>query len=160
MNWTDERIEDLKTLWSDGLSCSQIAESLGGITRNAVIGKVTRLGLDKRKPHGNERSSWQRQPVRTGKRGQDGGLAFRLLKAQRPKIEQPQPIPMTQDQDIPIEQRKTLLELTNETCKWPVGDPGKPDFFFCGGESVPGLPYCIHHGRVAYAGYGSGRRAA
>jgi GcrA cell cycle regulator len=52
--------------------------------------------------------------------------------------------------EIPVEQRKTLLELNEKTCRWPVGDPGSADFFFCGGETVADLPYCTHHSRVAF----------
>jgi GcrA cell cycle regulator len=54
------------------------------------------------------------------------------------------------DNVIPIGQRRTLLELTEDTCRWPIGDPGQPDFFFCGGPAVTGLPYCAYHSRVAY----------
>jgi GcrA cell cycle regulator len=54
------------------------------------------------------------------------------------------------DNVVPMSQRKTLLELTEDTCHWPVGDPGSPDFFFCGGKSLQSLPYCAHHSRVAY----------
>jgi GcrA cell cycle regulator len=54
------------------------------------------------------------------------------------------------DNVIPMGQRRTLLELTEATCHWPIGDPGQPDFFFCGGQTVSGLPYCAYHSRVAY----------
>ena len=54
------------------------------------------------------------------------------------------------DNVIPIGQRRTLLELTEETCRWPIGDPGHADFFFCGGPPISGLPYCAYHSRVAY----------
>jgi GcrA cell cycle regulator len=103
--WTEPRVEQLKKLWEAGLSASQIAAELGSVTRNAVIGKVHRLGLSGR--------------------------------AKSPSSSVPRP-------------RKTLLELTEDTCHWPVGDPGSPDFFFCGGESNEGSPYCNYHSRVAY----------
>jgi GcrA cell cycle regulator len=54
------------------------------------------------------------------------------------------------DNVIPLGQRRSLLELTEETCRWPIGDPGSPEFFFCGGAAIVGLPYCAHHSRVAY----------
>ena len=54
------------------------------------------------------------------------------------------------DNVIPIGQRRTILELTEDTCRWPIGDPGSADFFFCGGQSLTGLPYCAYHSRVAY----------
>ena len=61
-----------------------------------------------------------------------------------------EPEPEFIDNVIPLGQRRTLLELTEETCRWPIGDPGQPDFFFCGGQTITGLPYCAYHSRVAY----------
>jgi GcrA cell cycle regulator len=62
------------------------------------------------------------------------------------------------DNIIPMQQRRTILELTENTCRWPVGDPGSPDFFFCGGNTVNSLPYCSHHSRVAYQPVSDRRR--
>jgi GcrA cell cycle regulator len=118
MSWTDERVELLRKLWSDGLSASQIAAELGGITRNAVIGKVHRLGL-------------------SGRAKSASSAAPRQRKVRSENI-------------IPIGQRRTILELTEQTCRWPIGDPGSTDFFFCGGNTIAGLPYCAYHSRVAY----------
>jgi GcrA cell cycle regulator len=61
---------------------------------------------------------------------------------------EPEPEPI--DNVIPLGQRRTLLELTEQTCRWPIGDPGHSDFFFCGGQTITGLPYCAYHSRVAY----------
>ncbi len=68
------------------------------------------------------------------------------------------PVPF--DNVVPMSQRKTLLELTEDTCHWPVGDPGSPDFFFCGGKSLQSLPYCAHHSRIAYQPAGDRRRSS
>ena len=146
MSWTDERVEQLKKLWADGLSASQIAAELGGITRNAVIGKVHRLGLSGRAKSPSSSVPRARKPRSSG-----------LLRVSRPSMRgntalayeydvEPEPELI----DIPVEQRKSLLELTDKTCRWPVGDPGGGEFYFCGGETVNELPYCIHHSRIAY----------
>jgi len=146
MSWTDERVALLTKLWADGLSASQIAAELGGITRNAVIGKVHRLGLSGRakSPSASPRP---RKPRTSG----------HMMRVSRPSIRgntalaydyAPEPEPELIE--IPLEQRKTLLQLNEATCHWPVGDPGSPDFFFCGGPSVDGQPYCTHHCRMAF----------
>ncbi len=149
MSWTDERVEMLKKLWADGLSASQIAAELGGITRNAVIGKVHRLGLSGRTKSPSSAAPRPRKPrthmLRVSRPAMRGNTA--LAHAYEYEVEAE---PGLVDNVIPIGQRRTLLELTEETCRWPIGDPGGSDFFFCGGQSVPGLPYCAYHSRVAY----------
>ena len=151
MNWTDERVELLKKLWADGLSASQIAAELGGITRNAVIGKVHRLGLSGRAKSPSSASPRPRKPrqphmmrVRPSMRG---NTALAHAYAYDTDSE---PEPELIENIIPIGQRCTLLELNEEKCHWPIGDPGQPDFFFCGGKTNTGTPYCGYHGRVAY----------
>jgi GcrA cell cycle regulator len=147
MTWTDERVELLKKLWADGLSASQIAAELGGITRNAVIGKVHRLGLSGRAKSPSSsapRPRKARNPlVRVARPAMRGNTAL----AYEYEIE---PEPEVIDNIIPLGQRRTLLELNEDTCRWPVGDPANADFFFCGGKPMPGLPYCGYHCRVAY----------
>jgi GcrA cell cycle regulator len=160
MSWTDERVEHLKKLWSDGLSASQIAGELGGITRNAVIGKVHRLGLSGRAKAPSAaapRQRKQRTPghvfraMRTATRG-NTALAHAL-----PAYEiEPEPEPV--ENVIPIGQRCTILDLTDAKCHWPIGDPGQSDFFFCGGKSVGTMPYCGYHARVAYQPVNDRRR--
>ncbi|MEA2903024.1 MAG: GcrA cell cycle regulator [Alphaproteobacteria bacterium] len=151
MSWTDERVELLKKLWADGLSASQIAAELGGITRNAVIGKVHRLGLSGR----------AKSPSSSAPRQRKARAHPHMLRVSRPQMRgntalahaydyDPDPEPEVVDNIIPMGQRRTLLELTEDTCRWPIGDPGSADFFFCGGQSVTSLPYCAHHSRVAY----------
>jgi GcrA cell cycle regulator len=150
MSWTDERVELLKKLWSDGLSASQIAAELGGITRNAVIGKVHRLGLSGRAKStstGAPRPRKTRSPshmLRIG-RSVRGNTALAHAYDIEADAE-----PELIDNIIPIGQRRTILELNEQTCRWPVGDPGSTDFFFCGGQTITSLPYCAYHSRMAY----------
>ena len=145
--WTDERVELLKKLWSDGLSASQIAGELGGITRNAVIGKVHRLGLSgraktpsssvprPRKPRAP--STFSRSSSRPAMRGNTAlAHAMPALEMEMEVDSEPEMI----DNIIPMGQRCTILQLTEATCHWPIGDPGSPEFFFCGGKSLPSQP--------------------
>jgi GcrA cell cycle regulator len=150
MSWTDERVELLKKLWSDGLSASQIAAELGGITRNAVIGKVHRLGLSGRAKSasvGVPRQRKTRSPsmLRIGRGAIRGNTALAHAYDIETEAE-----PQMLDNIIPLGQRRTLLELSDLTCRWPIGDPGGGDFFFCGGNTLDGLPYCGYHSRIAY----------
>jgi len=158
MTWTEERVESLKKLWGEGLSASQIAAELGGITRNAVIGKVHRLGLSGRA------KSPSASPPRPRK-----ARAAHLMRVSRPALRgntalahaydfEPEPEPELIDNVIPLGQRRTILELTEETCRWPIGDPGSTDFFFCGGHARAATPYCSYHSRVAYQPAGDRRR--
>jgi GcrA cell cycle regulator len=151
--WTDDRVELLKKLWANGLSASQIAGELGGITRNAVIGKVHRLGLSGRAKAPSSSVPRQRKPrapsqmFRAPRTMMRGNTAL----AQMPSYDyDPEPEPELIENIIPIGQRCSLLELDQEKCHWPIGDPGQPDFFFCGGKTNAGTPYCGYHGRVAY----------
>jgi GcrA cell cycle regulator len=149
MTWTDERVELLKKLWADGLSASQIAAELGGVTRNAVIGKVHRLGLSGRAKSPSSASPRSRKPrshmLRVTRPSVRGANALALSYEMEPELE-PEPI----ENIIPMGQRRTLLELNENTCRWPIGDPATTDFFFCGGKPLASLPYCHHHSRVAY----------
>ena len=151
ITWTDERVEQLKKLWESGLSASQIAAELGNITRNAVIGKVHRLGLSGR----------AKSPTSSIPRQRKVRPSQHMVRIQRPMSRgntalahafetEPEHDPVAFDNVVPMNQRKTLLELNEETCHWPVGDPGSADFFFCGGKSLSSLPYCAHHSRIAY----------
>lgn len=156
MSWTDERVELLKKLWSDGLSASQIAAELGGITRNAVIGKVHRLGLSGR----------AKSPSSSTPRPRKARSSGHMIRVQRPQVRgntalaydyevEPEPELL----EIPQEQRKTLLQLNERTCRWPVGDPSSNDFFFCGGEAAEDQPYCSSHCRMAFQPANDRRRA-
>lgn len=161
MSWTDDRVEQLKKLWEAGLSASQIAAELGNITRNAVIGKVHRLGLSGRAKSPSSAAPRQRK-VRP---------AQHMMRINRPVSRgntalahafevEAEPDPIAYDNVVPMSQRLNLLELNESTCHWPVGDPGSPDFFFCGGKALNSLPYCAHHSRVAYQPASDRRRTS
>ncbi len=151
VGWTDDRVEQLKKLWEAGLSASQIAAELGSITRNAVIGKVHRLGLSGRAKSPSSAVPRQRKVrpaqhmMRINRPVSRGNTAL----AQAFEVEA-EPDPIAYDNVVPMSQRLNLLELNESTCHWPVGDPSSPDFFFCGGKALNSLPYCAHHSRVAY----------
>jgi GcrA cell cycle regulator len=151
MSWTDERVELLKKLWSDGLSASQIAAELGGITRNAVIGKVHRLGLSGRAKSASSAAPRQRKArssthvLRMGR----GAIRGNTALAHAYEIEA-DATPELIENIIPIGQRRTIREWKKKTCRWPACDPGSTEFFFCGGNTIMGLPYCAYHSRVAY----------
>lgn len=142
MGWTDERVELLKKLWQDGLSASQIAKQLGGVTRNAVIGKVHRLGLSGRAaPSKPQRTVFKApRPARP---------AAMVVTAPR-RMSDSSPTPPTPVRYI--DERPgtaTVLTLGAHMCKWPIGDPALDSFTFCGRRSDEG-PYCHEHAEVAY----------
>jgi GcrA cell cycle regulator len=133
-NWTDDRVEQLKSLWTEGLSASQIARALGGVTRNAVIGKVHRLGLAGRAmPARSERPRLPAAP---------------RVNA-RPRIPAP---PIVEQEPLTLEDGNyaTVLTITEHMCRWPIGDPSDGEFHFCGRKTKPGSPYCEAHARMAY----------
>jgi GcrA cell cycle regulator len=133
--WTEDRITRLRQLHAEGYSASQIAAELGGITRNAVIGKVNRLGLPRPTPAPGVNK------IKKRKRGGQQLCHF------DPTTTKPSPKP--RDEDTPLEQRKQLLELRHWHCKYPIGHPGEPNFFFCGAE-VFGRSYCVEHSHLCY----------
>lgn len=157
MAWTDERVELLKKLWSEGLSASQIAGRLGSVTRNAVIGKVHRLGLSGRATTSRVKTHRSRPRVAAGAAGN-------IKRPQKPRfatvgnpavraLYQPDAEPFVSNEaelDIPLKERKSIQTLTECSCRWPIGDPQRADFHFCGKDKVPGLPYCEFHARRAF----------
>jgi GcrA cell cycle regulator len=164
LSWTDERVELLKKLWTEGLSASQIAGRLGaGVTRNAVIGKVHRLNLSGRaQPQRNTQPRAPRKPREPSLAARAGGalpsLATAGSNALKPMMRaamQPRPQALPEPQplrlvDLPQDGRVTILHLSDKTCKWPIGDPGSEDFCFCGHGPRDGSPYCEYHARLAY----------
>ncbi len=195
MSWTDERVETLKKMWAEGQSASQIAKELGGVTRNAVIGKVHRLGLSNRVGPGTGRDEAEdvdaapaaaapraepaaRAPAADIPRAEPravperaapvaaapaSGATITTLPMRKAIIPAGQPLPpQPSANEISPEalasvrevekraKRLTLMELTERTCKWPIGDPATDDFWFCGLPSVPGKPYCEAHVGVAF----------
>lgn len=143
MTWTDERIDQLKTLWTHGLSATQIAARLGGVTRNAVIGKIHRLGLAGR---ATPRVS---RPRPRPRRVRNAAVTVAVTQVAAP-APAPEPEPI-REVELPPGERHTILTLTERTCKWPIGDPAAEDFHFCGRAKRPDDgPYCRQHARIAY----------
>jgi GcrA cell cycle regulator len=161
LTWSDDRVEQLKKFWEAGLSASQIAAELGNVTRNAVIGKVHRLGLSGRAKSPSSAAPRPRKPrpaqhmMRVSRPSSRGNTA--LAHAFEVELE---PDPITYDNVVPMSQRLSLLELNEATCHWPIGDPSSSEFFFCGGKALTSLPYCAHHSRIAYQPTGDRRRQA
>ena len=161
MSWTSERVELLTKLWGDGLSASQIAAELGGVTRNAVIGKVHRLGLSGRaKTSVSSAPKSRKAPARqsavdtaapqTSPTVTPRSVGATALKADIAAAPQAKPEQKPVAEVVPIAKRATILTLTERTCKWPIGDPTSDDFHFCGHASQAGMPYCPYHCRMAY----------
>jgi GcrA cell cycle regulator len=176
MNWTDERVELLRKLWAEGLSASQIAAQMGGVSRNAVIGKVHRLKLSGR---GKQTSSQPRV-----KKATTTGGSVRTSSAPRQSSAGPRVSSHTHaigatalkaDYEVravsatvlefvpalvaPEPKRIKLVELSERTCKWPIGDPLSQEFAFCGHESGDAGPYCQFHAKLAYQPASDRRRA-
>ncbi|WP_374641518.1 GcrA family cell cycle regulator [Tabrizicola sp.] len=191
MSWTDERVETLKRMWGEGQSASQIAKELGGVTRNAVIGKVHRLGLSNRVGGKEEEEEAQATPAPAAAAPRPEPVARPEPAAPRAEAPRPAPAspaapaaPVSNVTPLPIRKaivpagqplppqpslneispealasvrevekrarKLTLMELTERTCKWPIGDPATDDFWFCGLPSLPGKPYCEAHVGVAF----------
>lgn len=161
MNWTDERVDLLRKLWSEGLSASQIAAQLGGVSRNAVIGKVHRLKLSSRgrstATPARQKKAVQAAATKAVSRAAStarpmtvsvGATALQTQFDAEPVARQylrPQ-----QDVVVPISRRLQLVQLSERTCKWPNGDPLSEDFSFCGNDCADTGPYCRYHAKVAY----------
>jgi len=145
MGWTDERVELLKKLWLDGLSASQIAKQLTGVTRNAVIGKVHRLGLSGRAAPSHPSRPAFKAP-RPARPLSMPAPRPRSLEPRAHAAPAPRPAPF-----VELPGTATVLTLGAHMCKWPIGDPASEDFTFCGRRAADEGPYCIDHARVAYA---------
>jgi GcrA cell cycle regulator len=137
MSWTSEKVEKLKELWSKGFTASQIAEKLGDTTRNAVLGKAHRLNLEARAPSkqtNTPRSKENRNVVKRSPAPMSRKAKFQSILL---------------DKNFEPENPKTLEELTELTCKWPIGHPNEEKFYFCGRKPEGDFPYCKLH--VLYA---------
>src|SRR6056297_638341 len=183
MSWSDERVELLKRLWGEGQSASQIAKELGGVTRNAVIGKVHRLGLSNRngsapvanaapaaapeaeapkaaaKPAPKPAAKPSAPAEANGEETEPANAPVKvkaIIPAGQPLPPQPSaneidPEALAKVSEIEKKAKKlSLMELTERTCKWPVGDPATEDFWFCGLPVQTGKPYCEAHVGVAF----------
>jgi GcrA cell cycle regulator len=162
-NWTEDRVDRLKKLWSEGLSASQIAAQLGGVSRNAVIGKVHRLNLPGRAKAGGATSARSQKRVTTPVQTRPTAFAPRtitrtvtrpagatMLKEEIEVEALQEMVVSTSNVVVPIFKRVPLIKLTERTCKWPLGDPLKDDFCFCGNDSPDNTPYCTYHQKLAY----------
>lgn len=154
IGWNDERVELLKKLWADGLSASQIAAQLGGVTRNAVIGKVHRLGLSGRAKTPSSSVPRVRKPRPAAMRPRLRFHGNAALAPQYELDEDPDPLANI----VPMGPRVSILELNESTCRWPIGEPGKEGFAYCGSQTKAELPYCPYHARIAYQPLAERRR--
>ena len=136
MSWTEEKVAKLKELWSKGHTASQIAEALGDTTRNAVIGKAHRLDLEARAPskQSGQSSNSNIKPIRRGSAPTSRKAKFQSILL---------------DKNFEPENPKSLEDLTDQTCKWPIGHPNEEKFYFCGRKPEGEFPYCKLH--VLYA---------
>ncbi|MEM9669004.1 MAG: GcrA family cell cycle regulator [Pseudomonadota bacterium] len=155
MAWTEDRVDVLKKLWAEGHSASQIAKQLGGVTRNAVIGKVHRLGLSGRATP----SRPVKRPPRLARPKPKFAATATTVKATETRENQPNdrtiaaaekaalaaltPLPLNDGEAA------TVLTIRDSMCKWPIGDPADPNFAFCGRKADCG-PYCKEHAKVAF----------
>jgi GcrA cell cycle regulator len=146
--WTEDRVGALKKLWLEGQSASQIAKQLGGgVTRNAVIGKVHRLGLSGRAaPSQPARATFRPSRPRPAVQPTQAPSAPRRIEAVQPRAVAAPSVPAPMP-DLPG--TATVMTLGAHMCKWPIGDPSSTEFSFCGRRASEGV-YCVEHARVAY----------
>jgi GcrA cell cycle regulator len=138
MEWNDARIAELTKQWQAGFSASQVANHLGGVTRSAVIGKVHRLGISGRSRPSRPRSPGVRE---AGAARASSGGPRREAAVRAPRSE-----PVLIIETAPT---ATVLTLTEDSCRWPIGDPNQPEFGFCGRGRAGKGPYCLGHGLMA-----------
>ena len=132
MSWNEEKVAKLKELWGKGNTASQIAEIIGGITRNAVIGKAHRLNLSAKI---KARPSSKNQINKSINDNKD-----KSIKGKRNKFRS-----LLIEKDFEPENPKQLEELDENTCKWPIGHPDEKSFYFCGRTSLKDFSYCKLH---------------
>ena len=136
MSWTDNRVAVLKKLWGEGKTAAEIASELGGVTRNAVIGKAHRLKLSNRN-----------NTVQSPKKVKKKAAVVRKPAPANANVAPKKKTVLKSDLD---RERIPLVDLAANQCKWPIGDPKTEHFGFCGDRKVPGIPYCVEHAQVAY----------
>ncbi|WP_156851363.1 GcrA family cell cycle regulator [Bartonella refiksaydamii] len=172
MGWTCERVELLKKFWSEGLSASQIAAQLGGVSRNAVIGKVHRLKLPGRGKTAQGVTRAQKTPATpssprvrrttptvlstdvTSCSEGETALKMEFIAEDVTDID----VSAKSSVVVPISRQLNLLQLSENTCRWPVGDPLAADFHFCGADSGENSPYCAFHAKIAFQPISERRR--
>ena len=143
MSWTDDRVSILKKLWGDGHTAAEIAKQLGGVTRNAVIGKAHRLKLSNRV-----------SPIQQNKKPANKNTPRKTVE--KVKVVSSTPVSKvaapttTKAEAVSSGTLYSLLDLKPRMCRWPSGDPREEGFGFCGETSISGIPYCEEHAKVAY----------
>jgi GcrA cell cycle regulator len=140
--WNPERIEQLKSCVERGMTCSQIAAAIG-VSRNAVIGKIHRLGISSGRPAGAPARA-NCPPRARHPRGPTQRRLLRLAYAQASLDE------IMSDVVVISLHPCSLIDVEAHQCRWPIGDPATPNFVFCGNDSIAGLTYCVGHARMAY----------
>jgi len=214
MSWTDERVEVLRKMWEGGASASQIAEQLGGVSRNAVIGKVHRLQIKRLSPAASEKTvsnkvmtaeetaisepvtstahdksenlepknkkkksspasgeqadhkdsvqekqkSTKNDSLKTANLQEESDAEKLGTQSERLDDNNSHDQAVKNDVVVPISRRLSLLQLTENTCKWPIGDPLSDDFHFCGAKTCEGSPYCSYHSKIAFQPLAERRR--
>jgi GcrA cell cycle regulator len=143
--WTEERLELLKSRFAQGLTCREIADDIG-VSRNAVIGKLSRLNLTR----GSSGDPLRRAPRNTPKDAPKGRRRGSVPRQQYRILQAVYAEPLVPAEPIANGHCCSLLELSEERCRWPISTPGAADFCFCGNTPVEGLPYCPGHSRLAY----------
>ncbi|HLY00432.1 MAG TPA: GcrA family cell cycle regulator [Roseiarcus sp.] len=159
MAWTDEIVEQLKQHWTDGKSASQIAGLLGnGVTRNAVIGKVHRLGLAGRAKTPSTAASRPRRlapaPAHRVAGPRLSSVAHRVVRGATALAFAPEALSETVEPEfesvvVPMSLKVTIVELKESMCRWPLGDPASSEFRYCGSPAAT-RPYCAYHAGLAY----------
>lgn len=160
--WTDEKVEALLALNAKNKSASQIGDLIG-TSRNAVIGKLHRLGMayaasDKAIQGRRMRMRPKAKPTFVANNNAPARKATAFDFGRAPSIPVDPYVPTDEELDIPVHERKALVDLEPNDCRWPIGDPQEKGFGFCGKHKEPGTPYCEHHARKAFVPLDVARR--